>query len=50
MIIIQSIGVLLCLILAVIFGLAILPAIRHDMHLAHRPGTCLECDTPEGES
>lgn len=45
MIIIQSIGVLICLILAVIFGLAILPAIRADAHLLHHPNSnCPDCE------
>ena len=50
MIIIQSVGVLLCLVLMVGFGLAILPAIRADQadHLLHHPNSkCPEC---EGES
>lgn len=53
MIIIQSVGVLLCLVLVVGFGLAILPAIRADRgdHMLHRPeSNCPECDNPEGES
>lgn len=50
MIIIQSIGVLLCLVLMVGFGLAILPAYRADRadHLLHRPESrCPDC---QGES
>ena len=50
MIIVQSIGVLLCLVLMVGFGLAILPAIRadqRDAHMLHRPGSgCPECYQP----
>ena len=41
---VSSHGLLLCIILLVIFGMSILPAIRHDAHLMHRPGTC-----PDGE-
>jgi hypothetical protein len=46
--VLASHGVLLCIILLVSFGISILPAIRHDAHLAHRPGTCPdgECDQP----
>lgn len=40
----SSHGVLLCILLLVIFGMSVLPAMRHDTHLAHRPGTCPECD------
>lgn len=46
---IQSLGVLLCVLLASGF-LAYLPiALRldaRDAHLIHEPGTCAECDAP----
>jgi hypothetical protein len=42
----SSIGLLLCVVLACYFLAALGPAIRHDMHLAHRPGTCPDCDQP----
>lgn len=43
-----SFGLLLCVILLISFGVSILPAIRHDAHLAHRPGACPDgdCDQP----
>ena len=47
MIIIQSIGVVLCTVLAAGFLTAIPYAIRadhRDAHLLHKPGTCNDCD------
>jgi hypothetical protein len=48
-IIIQSIGFILCLVLAVAFGVAIAPARRldrlDDYHLMHGPDSgCVECE------
>lgn len=49
LIVLQSIGFLMCLVMAAGFGVAILPARRldrRDMHLLHKPGTCRDCDEP----
>lgn len=37
-----SMGLLFCLILLVGFGVSILPAMRADAHLLHKPGTCTD--------
>ncbi|AYR00928.1 hypothetical protein PP636_gp45 [Arthrobacter phage Hestia] len=46
---IQSLGVLLCVLLAAA-ALAYLPiALRmdaRDAHMLHKPGTCADCDAP----
>lgn len=46
----QTIGFLMCVLLLAGFAAAIGPARRldrRDMHLLHKPGTCIECDADE---
>lgn len=47
MIALQTIGILLCVLFLGISGAALVWAVRADAadaHLAHKPGTCNECD------